>query len=32
MTGKADNPYVFLAWRKGRGRETADDNISAGAF
>ncbi len=32
MTGKADNPYVILAWRKGRGSETAAADISAGAF
>jgi general secretion pathway protein K len=31
-TGKADNPYVILIWRKGRGPETADNNLSAGAF
>jgi general secretion pathway protein K len=32
MTGKADNPYVLLAWRKGRGPEAAAADISADAF
>jgi general secretion pathway protein K len=32
MTGKADSPYVFLAWRKGTSPETSADDLSAGAF
>jgi general secretion pathway protein K len=32
MTGKADNPYVILAWRKGRVPESGGDDSSASAF